>query len=153
MIYHDCLIIGGGASGIMAALVAKDLGKDVAIIEGTDRIGKKILTTGNGRCNISNINIDSISIRFPTPIYLVLGNTNEQIQNSQNIIEFVTSYYFPDDPTGQTNNYDRELQKAKFKKRLAKQHFLQTMDWQQFDKIFDDILIESNATNSWGLII
>ena len=46
MIYHDCLIIGGGASGIMAALVAKDLGKDVAIIEGTDRIGKKILTTG-----------------------------------------------------------------------------------------------------------
>lgn len=95
--------------------------------------------------NISNINIDSISIRFPTPIYLVLGNTNEQIQNSQNIIEFVTSYYFPDDPTGQTNNYDRELQKAKFKKRLAKQHFLQTMDWQQFDKIFDDILIESNA--------
>ena len=59
MIYHDCLIIGGGASGIMAALVAKDLGKDVAIIEGTDRIGKKILTTGNGRCNISNINITS----------------------------------------------------------------------------------------------
>lgn len=59
MIYHDCLIIGGGASGTMAALVAKDLGKDVAIIEGTDRIGKKILTTGNGRCNISNINITS----------------------------------------------------------------------------------------------
>lgn len=59
MIYHDYLIIGGGASGIMAALVAKDLGKDVAIIEGTDRIGKKILTTGNGRCNISNNNIAS----------------------------------------------------------------------------------------------
>ena len=59
MIYHDCLIVGGGASGIIAALVAKDLGKDVAIIEGTDRIGKKILTTGNGRCNISNVNIVS----------------------------------------------------------------------------------------------
>lgn len=54
MIYHDIIIIGGGASGLMAAITAKDLGKDIAIIEGTDRIGKKILATGNGRCNISN---------------------------------------------------------------------------------------------------
>lgn len=57
MIYHDIIIVGGGASGLMAAIIAKDLGKDVAIIEGTDRIGKKILTTGNGRCNISNSKI------------------------------------------------------------------------------------------------
>jgi predicted Rossmann fold flavoprotein len=56
MIYHDIIIVGGGASGIMAAIIAKDLGKDVAILESTDRIGKKILTTGNGRCNISNSN-------------------------------------------------------------------------------------------------
>lgn len=54
MTHHDLLIIGGGASGLMAAITAKDFGIDVAIIEGTDRIGKKILTTGNGRCNISN---------------------------------------------------------------------------------------------------
>lgn len=59
MIYHDILIIGGGASGLMAAIIAKDLGKDVAIIEGTNRIGNKILSTGNGRCNISNININA----------------------------------------------------------------------------------------------
>ncbi|WP_032123363.1 NAD(P)/FAD-dependent oxidoreductase [Clostridium amazonitimonense] len=54
MIYHDILIIGGGASGIFASIVAKDFGKDIAIIESSDRIGKKILTTGNGRCNITN---------------------------------------------------------------------------------------------------
>lgn len=59
MIHHDLIIIGGGASGLIAAIIAKDLGKDVAIIEATDRIGKKILTTGNGRCNISNSNINS----------------------------------------------------------------------------------------------
>ena len=41
MIHHDIIIIGGGASGLTAATIAKDLGKDVAIIEGTDRIGKK----------------------------------------------------------------------------------------------------------------
>ena len=57
MIYHDLIIVGGGASGLMAAIVAKDFGMDVAIIEGNDRIGKKILVTGNGRCNITNSNI------------------------------------------------------------------------------------------------
>ena len=59
MIYHDILIIGGGASGIFSAIIAKDLSLDVAILEGSDRIGKKILTTGNGRCNITNKNIAS----------------------------------------------------------------------------------------------
>lgn len=52
--HHDLIIVGGGASGLIAAITAKDFGIDVAIVEGTDRIGKKILTTGNGRCNISN---------------------------------------------------------------------------------------------------
>ncbi|MGE5628414.1 MAG: NAD(P)/FAD-dependent oxidoreductase [Solirubrobacterales bacterium] len=55
--FHDILIIGGGASGLAAAVVCKDMGKDAAIIEGTERIGRKLLTTGNGRCNISNRNI------------------------------------------------------------------------------------------------
>ena len=59
MIYHDLIVVGGGASGLMAAIIANDLGADVAIVEGTDRIGKKILVTGNGRCNISNKNITS----------------------------------------------------------------------------------------------
>lgn len=51
---HDILIIGGGASGVMLALLLADHGKDVAILEGKDRILKKLLTTGNGRCNITN---------------------------------------------------------------------------------------------------
>ena len=53
-LHHDLIIVGGGASGLIAAITAKDFGIDVAIVESTDRIGKKILTTGNGRCNISN---------------------------------------------------------------------------------------------------
>ena len=55
---HSLIIVGGGAAGLTSALISKDLGIDVAIIEGTDRIGKKILTSGNGRCNISNSNIN-----------------------------------------------------------------------------------------------
>ncbi|QAA30439.1 NAD(P)/FAD-dependent oxidoreductase [Clostridium manihotivorum] len=52
--HHEVVVIGGGASGLIAAIAAKDHGADVAIVEGTDRVGKKILTTGNGRCNITN---------------------------------------------------------------------------------------------------
>ena len=56
--YHKIIIIGGGASGLLASIAAKDNGQDIAILEGSERIGKKILTTGNGRCNISNTNIN-----------------------------------------------------------------------------------------------
>ncbi|SFD19751.1 NAD(P)/FAD-dependent oxidoreductase [Clostridium uliginosum] len=57
MINHDLIIVGAGASGLIAGIIAKDLGIDVAIVEANDRIGKKILTTGNGRCNITNSTI------------------------------------------------------------------------------------------------
>lgn len=64
MIYHDNIIVGGGASGLIAAIVAKDLGKDIAIVESTDRVGRKILTTGNGRCNISNAKVTSPFLNY-----------------------------------------------------------------------------------------
>ena len=51
-------VIGGGAAGIIAAIIASDGGADVTIFEGNDRIGKKILATGNGKCNLSNMNMD-----------------------------------------------------------------------------------------------
>lgn len=47
-------IIGGGASGMMAAIAAARAGEHVTILERRDRVGKKILATGNGRCNLSN---------------------------------------------------------------------------------------------------
>lgn len=52
--HHKLFIIGAGAAGLMAAITASDFGIDTAMLEGNDRIGKKILTTGNGRCNITN---------------------------------------------------------------------------------------------------
>ncbi len=54
---YDVIIIGGGASGIMTALNA-DKTLKIAILERSDRIGKKILVTGNGRCNITNKCLD-----------------------------------------------------------------------------------------------
>ncbi len=56
---YDVIIIGGGAAGLMCAISAKNKNKNisVAIIEKNDRIGKKLLSTGNGRCNLTNKNI------------------------------------------------------------------------------------------------
>ncbi|BCN30586.1 BaiN/RdsA family NAD(P)/FAD-dependent oxidoreductase [Anaeromicropila herbilytica] len=50
----DVIIVGGGASGLVAAIVSARCGKNVTIIEQKDRVGKKILATGNGKCNYTN---------------------------------------------------------------------------------------------------
>jgi len=51
----EVYVIGGGASGLVAAIVAKRNGAKVTILERNHRIGKKILATGNGRCNYTNV--------------------------------------------------------------------------------------------------
>lgn len=51
---YDIIVIGGGAAGTMAAIRASQLGKRVLLIERNDSIGKKILITGKGRCNLTN---------------------------------------------------------------------------------------------------
>lgn len=59
-------IIGGGASGMMAAISAAREGAQVTILEGGDRIGKKILATGNGKCNFTNKKMDNTCFRSNT---------------------------------------------------------------------------------------
>lgn len=49
------IVVGGGASGIFAALFAAQNGGDVLLMEGNDRLGKKLAATGNGRCNYTNL--------------------------------------------------------------------------------------------------
>jgi predicted flavoprotein YhiN len=48
------VVIGAGAAGMMAAGRAAELGAEVLLLEKTERPGKKILISGNGRCNLSN---------------------------------------------------------------------------------------------------
>jgi len=51
-------IVGGGAAGMMAAVTAARQGARVTILEGNDRVGKKLLSTGNGKCNLGNRKLD-----------------------------------------------------------------------------------------------
>ncbi len=51
---YDVIIIGGGASGMFAAIMASRRGKRVLLLERNDRLGKKLRITGKGRCNVTN---------------------------------------------------------------------------------------------------
>lgn len=51
------IIVGGGAAGMIAAIIAKRNGGEVTLLERNDRVGKKLLATGNGRCNYTNLNM------------------------------------------------------------------------------------------------
>ncbi|MGN0667338.1 MAG: NAD(P)/FAD-dependent oxidoreductase [Huintestinicola sp.] len=51
---YDVIIIGGGAAGLMAAVTAADCGRQVLLFEKNSRVGRKLLITGKGRCNVTN---------------------------------------------------------------------------------------------------
>lgn len=51
---YDGIVIGGGPAGMFAAITAAKLGKRVLLLERNDRLGKKLLITGKGRCNVTN---------------------------------------------------------------------------------------------------
>ena len=54
----EVLVIGGGASGMMAAITAARNGNHVTIVDHNDKLGKKIYITGNGKCNITNLKMN-----------------------------------------------------------------------------------------------
>lgn len=53
-----CAVIGGGAAGLMAGCALARGGAEVVVLERQNRVGKKLLATGNGRCNFTNLNMD-----------------------------------------------------------------------------------------------
>jgi predicted Rossmann fold flavoprotein len=52
---YDAVVLGGGAAGLVCAITAGQRGRRVAVLEHADRIGKKILISGGGRCNFTNL--------------------------------------------------------------------------------------------------
>ena len=74
----DVAVAGGGAAGLAAALAAARAGARVAVIERDVECGRKILATGNGRCNLTNERLDPARYRHPTFAAAVMGAASEQ---------------------------------------------------------------------------
>jgi len=55
----EVIVVGGGASGLVAAIMAARHGAHVTVLERMQRVGKKLLATGNGRCNLANRRLDA----------------------------------------------------------------------------------------------
>lgn len=117
-------IIGGGASGMMSAILLDREGIDVTVIEKNSTLGKKILMTGNGRCNYFNAEINSD--KYYTSDYEFLKNIIKQ-ENIAKAQEFLTSiglvprikngYYYPSSNTATSvlNAFLTEIEKRKIK--------------------------------------
>lgn len=76
--FYDVLVIGGGASGLAAAITAARAGKSVCIVERDVACGLKLLATGNGRCNLSNESIDFQRYNHPAFVESVMGPQPEK---------------------------------------------------------------------------
>lgn len=63
----DALILGGGAAGLMCAIEAGKRGRRVAVLEHSERLGKKILISGGGRCNFTNLHSQSENFLSANP--------------------------------------------------------------------------------------
>ena len=59
MSHYDVVIVGAGASGLMCAMVAGQRGRRVLLLEHADKIGRKILISGGGRCNFTNLTVEA----------------------------------------------------------------------------------------------
>ena len=71
---QDCVIIGGGAAGMAAAIAAKRSGaQSVLLIEKNDSLGKKLKQTGNGRCNFTNRNMQASCFRSESSSFTTLS--------------------------------------------------------------------------------
>ena len=86
MFMKKIVVIGGGVSGLIAAIHAKNKNNQVIILERNNTCGKKILVTGNGRCNYSNSNQDINHYHSSS------SDNLESIINQKNISAFLDFY-------------------------------------------------------------
>jgi predicted Rossmann fold flavoprotein len=64
---YDAVVLGGGAAGLMCAIEAGKRGRRVAVLESAERLGKKILISGGGRCNFTNIHCSAANFISANP--------------------------------------------------------------------------------------
>lgn len=91
-------VIGAGASGLCAAIEAKrtNSANNVMLFEKNPRVGKKILVTGNGKCNLSNINTSSDSY-LPSGDFTVFALNEYSVENTLSFFESLGLHTYTDE--------------------------------------------------------
>ena len=121
---YDVCVIGGGAAGILSAVISSRQGKKVIIIEKNKELGKKLLLTGGGRCNFTNLNYDPEKLG-KNGKFLISANQKFDINN---ILEFFkeigidykvesTDKVFPQ--SSESQEFLEKLQKALQKEKVT----------------------------------
>ncbi|QXN67906.1 hypothetical protein FPHOBKDP_00156 [Listeria phage LPJP1] len=84
--------------------------------------------------NQDEVKIEEITINFPTPVFMNIANVNEQINNISQTIDFIVGNYF----TESEQNEDTDNKKRLFRKKLASEIYMSTLDWTKFDTLFNE---------------
>ncbi len=105
-IVYDICVIGAGASGLSAAIAAKrkDPANSVVLLEEKERVGQKILVTGNGRCNLSNSHIDITHYGGEADRYLNLIESDEDDKDYFRSLSMIVY----EDPEGRIYPYSNQ---------------------------------------------
>lgn len=81
------IVVGAGAAGMISAIAAKSNGADVLLLEKNNRVGKKLLATGNGRCNYTNQNIDIKNYHGENPKFAYSALKSFNLEQTINFFE------------------------------------------------------------------
>ena len=67
----DCVVIGGGAAGLMCAAIAGARGRSILLLDHANKVGKKILMSGGGRCNFTNYFVEPDNYLSSNPHFCI----------------------------------------------------------------------------------
>ena len=116
------IVIGGGASGMTAAITSRRCGNDVTIIEKNNNLGKKLLLTGNGRCNYFNENMDISNFFSNGDVTKIINDKNiNKVKSFFYSMGFISKikdgYYYPYSNTSTSiqNYLAKEIEVLKIK--------------------------------------
>ena len=85
--YYDVVVVGAGAAGLMCAVEAGKRGRRVLVLEHADRVGKKILISGGGRCNFTNLSAIPADYRSENPYFCISALTRYTPQDFIYLVE------------------------------------------------------------------
>lgn len=88
----DCIVLGAGAAGLMCAIEAGKRGRSVAVLDHADRPGKKILISGGGRCNFTNLNCAPDRFLSSNPHF---AKSALALYTPQHFLELIRRYDIP----------------------------------------------------------